>query len=134
MLRAGAEAPERLPVILARRPPDPAAERVVRELLSAYPLLFLVVGLAVLFQRLADPHAWRLALMFAGLIASAPIEFEHLTPVLRTFASYTSLSFAISACALFYAFFALFPTPALIHARWPWLLRAGLGIGSRLPA
>ena len=31
------------------------------ELLSFYPLLFLIVGVTVLFLRLEDPYAWGLA-------------------------------------------------------------------------
>jgi PDZ domain len=132
--RAGTAVPVRVTAILARRPAGSLAERIALELIDTFPLLFLVVGLAVLFQRLADPHAWRLALMFAGFIASAPIELEHVHPLLRPFATAYVAVFLNLSSALFYAFFALFPTPSLVHARWPWLLKAGLGIGAGSPA
>src|ERR1700685_4485435 len=44
------------------------ARRGAVEVLGFYPLLFLVVGLAVLFLRIEDSNAWLLALMFGGLI------------------------------------------------------------------
>jgi len=37
-----------------------------------HPLGFLIVGLAVLFLRLDDLNAWRVALLFAGFAASGP--------------------------------------------------------------
>ncbi len=36
-------------------------------------MLFLVVGLAVLFLRVEDSNAWLLALMFAGFITEADL-------------------------------------------------------------
>ena len=127
--RGGKAPPDRVVVILGKRTPLPFAERAVSELIGLYPLMFLIVGLSVLFQRLADPHAWRLALMFAGFIASAPIELETLPPVLRSFATAYVIIFRSLSSALFYAFFALFPAPSRIHVRWPWLLKVGLGTG-----
>jgi hypothetical protein len=49
------------------------ARRGAVEVLGFYPLLFLVVGLAVLFLRLEDSNAWLLALMFAGFITEADV-------------------------------------------------------------
>jgi hypothetical protein len=37
--------------------------------MGSYPVVFLIVGLSVLFMRLEDPSAWLLALLFAGFIA-----------------------------------------------------------------
>jgi phosphoserine phosphatase RsbU/P len=132
--RPGHAQPERVAVILGSRPPAPLAERAVSELIGTYPLLFLIVGLSVLFQRLTDPHAWRLALMFAGDIASAPIELESLPAALGSFATAYVIVFRSLSSALFYAFFALFPAPARIHVRWPGLLKVGLGTAAGLAA
>src|ERR1700683_4239870 len=51
--------------------------RGAMEILGFYPLLFLIVGLAVLFLRSGDINAWLLALMFAGFITEAdlPVAF-----------------------------------------------------------
>ena len=132
LVQRGGKVPDRVVVTLSRRPPRPLAERAVSELIGTYPLLFLIVGLSVLFQRLADPHARRLALMFAGFIASAPLELETLPQVLRSFAAAYVIIFRSLSSAFFYAFFALFPTPSRIHVRWPWLLKVGLGTGITL--
>ena len=45
------------------------ARKGAMEVIGFYPMLFLVVGLAVLFLRVEDSNAWLLALMFAGFIA-----------------------------------------------------------------
>ena len=37
--------------------------------MGTYPVVFLIVGLSVLFMRLEDHSAWLLALLFAGFIA-----------------------------------------------------------------
>ncbi|HLV80217.1 MAG TPA: PDZ domain-containing protein, partial [Chthonomonadaceae bacterium] len=47
--------------------------RGAAEVLGFYPLLFLIVGLAVLFLRVEDSNAWLLAFMFAGFISEADV-------------------------------------------------------------
>lgn len=49
------------------------ARRGAIEILKFYPLLFLIVGLAVLFLRFDDSTAWLLALMLAGFITEADL-------------------------------------------------------------
>jgi PDZ domain len=64
------------------------AEDVGLDIANAYPVGFLVVGMAVLFLRLEDRNAWLLALMFAGFIAipNSRNSFAGLSPSLRSFA------------------------------------------------
>src|SRR5438128_5140173 len=80
--RAESSRPRRVHVVLeprARQPLTPA-QTIANEILGAYPLLFLIVGLVVLLQRREDPNAWLLALLFAGFIASAPLLEGRLHP------------------------------------------------------
>src|SRR5271166_4912957 len=64
-----------------------AARTVAMQVLSAYPLFFAVVGLAVLFLRVEDRNAWLLALLFATFITAAdlPSQFSAALPHLRSF-------------------------------------------------
>jgi sigma-B regulation protein RsbU (phosphoserine phosphatase) len=93
------------------------------EIVRTYPVAFLVVGLAVLFLRLEDRNAWLLALMFAGFIAIADSGngFAGLRPSLRVFALIYRASFDSLVPALFYVFFAVFPTRSPLDRRLPWL-------------
>ena len=52
---------------------DRCAQRVANQILKSYPILFLIVGLAVLFLRIEDRNAWLLALVFAAFIAGRSI-------------------------------------------------------------
>ena len=65
-----------------------SAQLVALQLLNSYPLLFLVVGLTVLFLRLDNRNAWLLALMFGGFVAAAPLAFMEgeMNPSFRGFA------------------------------------------------
>ena len=49
------------------------------QIIGMYPLLFLVVGLTVLFFRLEDRNAWLLALMFGGFIRKSPLPTSLIT-------------------------------------------------------
>lgn len=53
------------------------ARRGAVEIIGFYPILFLLVGLPVLFLRLEDRNAWLMAMVFAGFIAisGAPMGF-----------------------------------------------------------
>jgi sigma-B regulation protein RsbU (phosphoserine phosphatase) len=100
-------------------------QRIALQLIWSYPVLFLVVGLPVLFLRLRDRNAWLLALVFAGCVASAPIaEMEgRIYPSLRGFALAYNVTFAGLVGPLFYYFFAVFPASSPLDRRWPWLKR-----------
>jgi sigma-B regulation protein RsbU (phosphoserine phosphatase) len=111
-----------------RAAPDTSKEggitqHLSEEIVHTYPVAFLVVGLAVLFLRLEDRNAWLLALMFAGFIAIADSGngFAGLQPSLRTFALVYRTIFNSLVTALFYFFFAVFPTRSPLDRRLPWL-------------
>ena len=109
---------------LFRHPRDagdtPARRRAIA-VLMVYPVVFLVVGLAVLFLRLQDKNAWLLALLFACFTGIAPAEFS-LAPV--RVQDFTGVYIALTGALLtplFYFFFAVFPTSSPIDRRLPWL-------------
>jgi len=91
------------------------------QVIDYYPLPFLVVGLLVLFLRVEDRNAWLLALMFAGFIAAAPVAFLEgvLTPGLRRLMLTFMLVFYGMLPAIFFWFFATFPTSSPIDKRLP---------------
>jgi phosphoserine phosphatase RsbU/P len=99
------------------------------EILGFYPLLFLIVGLAVLFLRSDDSNAWLLALMFAGFITEAdlPVGFALAPDSLAGFLYGYAVLVRGVLPALFYFFFAVFPVRSPIDRRFPllkWLLLA----------
>jgi sigma-B regulation protein RsbU (phosphoserine phosphatase) len=112
-------------------PPRPrvGGGRVSLELARSYPVLFLVVGLAVLFLRQDSAHAWRLALFFAAILAQAPLLFaEWVIPVaLRRFMLTYHTVFHPLLPATAYLFFATFPAHSPLDRRAPWLKGALLG-------
>ncbi len=118
-----------LEVILQLPPPAPQetlsnlSGAIGRELAYSYPLLFLVVGLYVLFARITDGHAWMLALLFAGFIAGPAYEKIRpvLDPAVRPWAMGYALTFAFLGPAFFYGFFTTFPDSSPIERRAPWL-------------
>lgn len=91
--------------------------------LRYFPLVFLTVGMAVLWLRLDSPSAWLLALMCAGFIAAAPIaEAADIMPAgLRRFVFTYMLALYGLLPAIFYYFFATFPTASPLDRRLPWL-------------
>jgi phosphoserine phosphatase RsbU/P len=100
------------------------------QILAFYPVPFLVVAVVVLLQRPHDPHAWLLALMLGGFIASAPMaEFEsRMPPWLRgpTFAMWVVLAEALPGIC--YAFFSVFPAHSTLDRRVPWLKYLAVGV------
>jgi len=108
---------------------SPAISGAIEQLLTLYPLPFLIVATAVLLQRPEDPRAWLLALMLGGFIAAAPLsELEHRIP-----SQWRGVLFAFWALldvplpALTYAFFSVFPAHSPLDRRVPWLKYAGIG-------
>src|SRR5271165_7620972 len=99
------------------------ARTLAMQILSAYPVFFGVVGLAVLFLRVEDRNAWLLAVVFATFITAAdlPSQFGAAPPRLQSFLlAYRSVGNAVLA-ELFYFFFAVFPTRSPIDRKVPWL-------------
>jgi sigma-B regulation protein RsbU (phosphoserine phosphatase) len=113
-------------------------ESVAGALADFYPLLFLILGLYVLFLRMQDGHAWVLALLFAAFIAGPA--FERIRPLLhpdvRPWTMAYAMTFAYLGPAFFYGFFTTFPDPSPIERRAPWLKWVVLAICSAvaLPA
>lgn len=134
------EAPEPVvhrAVFRERTPPSsvPALLRIALQTTVLFPFVMLAVALPVLFYRLDDAHAWRLALLFSCLVAAPafPNGFAGLDGPLRAFAmGYRSLLGGLIG-AVFYWFFAVFPARSAFDRRLPrlkWLLLgAGLVFG-----
>src|SRR5271166_3969726 len=111
------------------------ARTIADQIDESYPLLFLIVGLAVLFLRVEDRNAWLLALVFATFITAAnlPSQFAAAPSHLRSFLlAYCTVGNSVLA-ELFYFFFAVFPTRSPIDRKVPWLkwvlVFAGLCLG-----
>ena len=99
-------------------------------LLSLYPIPFLVVAGIVLTQRYEDRNAWLLSLMFGAFIAGVdlPNFISVVHPMLRKpLLAYWALFAALPPGAL-YCFFALFPEPTVLDRRLPWLKVILLGV------
>ncbi len=104
------------------------------EIINFYPLLFLFVGITVLFLRVEDRSAWLLALMFAGFIAEGdvPVGYAIAPEVLRHFLyAYAFLMRGVLP-GLFYFFFAVFPIRSPIDRKLPWLKWVLLAVGACL--
>ena len=113
--------------------PEGLAKTSALEVTRSFPVLFLVVGLAVLFLRLDDPNAWLLASLFCAFVATP--SFSHpslMNPALRAFAFEYRAVFSGMLCPLFYVFFAVFPACSPLNRRFPWLKWATLAFGISL--
>ena len=111
VLRGGKRAPRRMSSL----------EDLLSLPIAYYPLGFLIVGLAVLFLRLDDPHAWLLAVLFGSFLAGGPLFEGAIPPHLRGFiVAYKIVMLWVSG-ALFYYFFAVFPGPSPFDRKLPWL-------------
>ena len=108
---------------------DSPARSSARSILSFFPILFLIVGFAVLFLRLEDRDAWLLALLFAGFIAVPNFnDREALPRVLQGFTAIYQNVVGALLTPMFYVFFAVFPTKSPLERRAPWLKWAALGL------
>ena len=99
------------------------ARTIAVQILGSYPLVFLIVGLAVLFLRVEDRNAWLLALVFATFITAGdmPDEFSAAPPHLQSFLLAYRTMMGSVLTGLFYFFFAVFPTRSPIDRKVPWL-------------
>lgn len=131
----GADAKAAREVEVALDAPAPAVEsplpkRIVEELLNSYPMGLLIVSVAVLLLRVHDPSAWLLALVFGGLIASAPLFEERIPPALVGFSLAYCVALRGTVPGLFLYFFSAFPASSPLDRRWPWLKSLWLGAGA----
>jgi phosphoserine phosphatase RsbU/P len=116
--------------------PEGLAKTSALEVTRSFPVLFLMVGLAVLFLRVNDSNAWILASLFCGFVATP--SFSHpliMNSALRSFALEYHAVFSGMLCSLFYIFFAVFPACSPLERRFRWLKWASLafGVGLVLP-
>jgi sigma-B regulation protein RsbU (phosphoserine phosphatase) len=106
--------------------------RLAGEILALYPVLFLIVVIAVLVLRPDDRNGWLLALIFGGFIAAAPLFELETPPGLRRFVVAYKVAFQGAAPGLFLYFFSVFPASSPLDRRAPWLktlwLTAGLAV------
>jgi sigma-B regulation protein RsbU (phosphoserine phosphatase) len=113
--------------------PEGLAKTSALEVTRSFPVLFLMVGLAVLFLRVNDPNAWLLASLFCGFVATP--SFSHpllMNPALRSFALGYHAVFSGMLCSLFYIFFGVFPACSPLERRFRWLKWASLAFGVAL--
>jgi phosphoserine phosphatase RsbU/P len=117
---------------------DSIARSSARQITGSFPVPFLLVGFAVLFLRLEEPHAWLLALLFCGFVAAPGFAnpFTISPPPLRAFGFAFRAVFLGMLSPLFYLFFAVFPLRSPLDRRLPWLKWLGLlfGVCVALPA
>ena len=103
--------------------PITRARLTALNILSFYPLPFLIVAAVVLTQRYHDRHAWLLAVLFVGFSAGArPLDLEPIIhPALRKpLVAYCVLVMLLPPGALYYLF-ASFPEQTPLDRRMPWL-------------
>ena len=114
-----------------RAPEVGTTERLLSSILNGYPLLFLVIGLAVLFLRLEDRNAWLLALLFGSFVASPqPAHWSaDMGPALQRFVHVYRAVLDTHLGALFYFFFAVFPVRSPLDRRAPWVKWLGFLLG-----
>jgi phosphoserine phosphatase RsbU/P len=133
--RPGHTTPVVLTAVFRKRLSGPSERGVAKyfaaEIRGLFPVPFVAIGLAVLFLRLDNPHAWLLALMFASFTASPGManDFGSVAPVLRPFAKAYQAVFVGQLGAMFYWFFAVFPVRSRLDQRYPWLKWAAVLVG-----
>ena len=147
VVRPGQPGPIVLRSVFAVRPLSERvvpALRLVNHTMLLFPVLFLAVALPVLFLRIEDPQAWRLAALFVCLAAApgTPAAFASLGAGCLGFVmAYKAATGALLAL-FFYLFFAAFPARSPVDRRLPslkWVLlvlallftAGGIGVGRR---
>ena len=124
LARPGEQAPVVLHGTFRARPSvqgqEGLAKSTAQQILACFPVLFLLVGFAVLFLKLDDPNAWLLALMFCAFAGAPSIPTPLvLPPAARVFALAYHAIFNGLLCSLFYIFFAVFPVRSPLDRRSP---------------
>ena len=132
IVRAGVNRPITLHAVFRASGPTSAEASMLQHLgrgiNDLFPIVFLTVGLAVLFLRLEDPHAWLMALMFGSFIAIPGFAnaFLGVPSALRPVVVAYRALFNNMVAPLFYFFFAVFPTRSALDRRVPWLKWLGV--------
>jgi sigma-B regulation protein RsbU (phosphoserine phosphatase) len=118
-------------LVLAVPEPQALGRLLAIQLVSLYPVPFVVVGLGVLLLRPDDRNAWLLALVFAGLVAGAPVqELPHVPWLLRRFCLAYQITLAGLLPGFVLFFFSVFPGRSALDRRVPWLKWSWLGAGA----
>jgi sigma-B regulation protein RsbU (phosphoserine phosphatase) len=107
------------------------ALRVVDRTLRLFPVFFLAVALPVLFLRIDDPHAWRVAVLFICIaaVARTPAAFDRVgVPVFALAMAWRGACNGLVAFVA-YVFFSAFPTRSPVDRRLPWLKWVLLTLG-----
>ena len=99
---------------------------------SLIPLVFLLVALTVLFQRLHDRNAWVMALMFCGFMSLMNPGAAGASPALPGFMMAYRLTLLMMAPGLFGFFFLVFPARSRLDEIAPWLKWLLVGFGAFL--
>ncbi len=100
--------------------------------IGAIPLVFLLVALTVLFQRLRDRNAWVMALMFCGFMSLSAPQAAGGSPALPGFMMAYRMTLLMMAPGLFAFFFLVFPGRSRLDERAPWLKWLLIGLGAVL--
>jgi sigma-B regulation protein RsbU (phosphoserine phosphatase) len=117
----------------AEGPAEGLAKTSAVEVTRSFPVLFLLVGLTVLFLRLGDPNAWLLASLFCGFVAVPGFSHQVLmSPAIRSFTFGYQVIFSAMLCPLFYVFFAVFPARSPMDRRVPWLKWVLVALGAAM--
>ena len=100
--------------------------------ISLIPLIFLLVALAVLFQRLRDRNAWVMALMFCGFMSLIDPGAAGASPAFAGFMRAYRLTLLMMTPCLFAFFFLVFPARSRLDEAAPWLKWLLVGFGAFL--
>ena len=137
--RAGEDQPLRISAELGP-PRDPSDIHttptgwIAHYILKNFPILFVVVGLTVLFARLDDRNVWLLAFLFFGIVAGMPAMSVEgsMHPAMRAFALWYHVTFFGLLPAVCYWLFAVFPVSSPIDRRFARLKTVFLALGGCL--
>ena len=99
---------------------------------GSIPLVFLLVALTVLFQRLQDRNAWVMALMFCGFMSLMNPGVAGASPALPGFMMAYRMTLLMMAPGLFGFFFLVFPARSRLDEAAPWLKWLLVGFGAFL--
>ncbi len=134
IVREGQTDPLILDAVFRRPLPGAFSEVFAQEVRNSFPVPFVVVGLTVLFLRLDDRNVWFLALLCASFTTTPgfPDQFATVLPALWPYLMVYKAIFLGMLGALFFWFFATFPTRSPLDRRVPWLKWVAVALGITL--